>query len=333
MAPAKPRRAAPHHMQSIPLPALNFAQFAWTSFTEIFTGMLAFLATMKLADEIFGAGKTAQKLAAAFQRLLDRPSFSRAYVSAAYLSELAFGPKLLSWRAVCVSVVASLGWLTTLAAVSLEVYGRASWFHNPVFLPEVRRNAWFFLPASIAIDFLAVCLTRRMLLSALDKSSSRKLCMLALNLALTALLFYAVYGALKWMKIGEPPMDPLTSLQVWAGGMFQLDMSFHFLHDVHATPDGPGSYALTGGDALVDYMFPEGMVFAASLLTSFWFLAHILAYWAYGFANKSRVLARALVGESAIKSRPILSMAGVSCLLALFPAWLISLLVWAFIHR
>lgn len=316
-------------MQALQLPSLTFAQFAFASFAAIFGGMLAFLSAMKIIEEIFGVGKTAQAAAAAFQKVLDRPSFSRAYVSAAYLSELAFGSKLLSIRAFCVSCLASIFWLAVLCVANLWIYGSHSWFRNPTFLHEVQRNAWFFAPAGLLTDFLAVCLTRWMLLAALRGTTLRKLAILALNIALTALLFYVVYGTLKWLRIRGEFMGLGDSLQVWTANMFQLDMSFHFLHDVHAKSLGGGEYALSDGEALVDYMFPEGMLFAASLLTTFWFVAHVLAYWAYGAINKGRLFAKALVGESAIKSKPILSMAGIACIVTLLPVWILSLLFWA----
>lgn len=319
-------------MTAISLPEQTFPQFAFSSFTIIFGAMLGFLAAMKIAEEIFGVGKAAQAAAAAFQKMLNRPSFSRAYVSAAFLSDAAFGSKLISLRALCVSFLASSVWLAVLCCTNLWVYGSHSWFHNPAFLQEVKRNAWFFLPIGWVIDFLALCLTRRMLLSVLGASSWRKVMMLGLNIGLTATLFYGVFESAKWLKIGGAVMRPVECLQTWMGNMFQLDMNFHFLNDVTGTLESPGVYKLTGGDALVDYMFPEGMLFGASLLTSLWFVAHVLAYWAYGTINGGRRLAKALVAESAIKSKPILSMSGIACIVALVPAWFISMLVWAAVH-
>ncbi|RFP13885.1 hypothetical protein D0T23_15965 [Duganella sp. BJB475] len=297
--------------------------------------MLAFLAVPKLADEVFGAGPTAQRLATAAKQFDLKPSFSKAYVAATYWSDSVYGPKLFSWRALFVSVGVSLTWLAILAIAALCADGKRAWMLNPVFAGAVVRQFWYFFGIGLVIDFISVSMTRALLLFAVDKGSVAKALALVLDLVGSAVLFYALYGLAKYAVYGGGSQnfsatDFGRSVSNWFDSLYNLQLISKFLHDATLVPDGLGNFQILNGETEIVYAFPEGMIFCASLLTTFWIAVHIAAYWFLKGASQISAAAQALIKEASLSTKPFLSISTIACILVLIPCWLVSLAVWPY---
>ena len=312
---------------------MNFISYAATSLAAISGAMLAFLAVPKLADEVFGGGPTAQRLALAAKNFDLKPSFSKAYVAATYWSDSVYGPRLLSWRALFVSVGVSLSWLAVLAIAALCTYGKHAWLLNPVFAGAVATQFWYFFGIGLVIDFISVCMTRALLLFAVDKGSLVKALVLVLDLVGSAVLFYTLYGLAKYAVYGDgsqtfSAIGFARSLSNWFDSLYNLQLISQFIHDATFIPDGMGNVQILNGEAEIVYAFPEGMIFCASLLTTLWIAVHIAAYWFLQGASKISAAAQALIKESSLTARPFLSISTIACVLVLVPCWLVSLAFW-----
>ena len=316
---------------------MNFTSYAATSLAAISGAMLAFLAVPKLADEVFGGGPTAQRLATAARKFDLKPSFSKAYVAATYWSDSVYGPRLLSWRALFVSVGVSLTWLTVLAIAALCAYGKHAWLLNPVFAGAVVTQFWYFFGIGLVIDFISACMTRALLLFAANKGSLAKALVLVLDLVSSAVLFYALYGLAKYAVYGGGSQsfsatDFARSLSNWFDSLYTLQLISKFLHDATLIPNGMGSFQILNGESEIVYAFPEGMIFCSSLLTTFWIAVHIAAYWFLQGASQISAAAQALLKESSLAAKPFLSISTIACILILIPCWLVSLAVWPYLR-
>lgn len=294
---------------------------AVTSFTVIVATMLIFLGSVKIFDDVFGAGPSAKKFGIAFKEFNATPTFSKAYIGATIMSDWVYGEKLFSRRALFVSIFVTLAWLIILFLISLCLYGKHSWFFNRVFSGFVAKNFWYLLFIGMAIDFISTCVTRKLLFYAIDKSALIKICTLTIDVIVSIILFYVLFSLAKISIIGLHFLSLSDSLVAWLDGIFNLQSAFKFLHNPSFIPHG-SFLEMVNGDSEVIYAFPEGMIFLSSLLTSFWIAIHIIAHYMYRLTKKNSIFFSWLVSESAIETKPILSVAFILCLYSLFPLWI-----------
>jgi hypothetical protein len=315
---------------------MNFPTFAWTSLVAIFGTMIAFLGVTKIADEVFGASPAAEKFRKAAASFDLKPSFSKAYVHATYLSDAIYGPKLLSVRAILVSTGVSVGWFALLSASAYMLLGSGVWFLNPVFRSAVLHQFWYFFLVGVAIDFASVCLTRQILLFAVDRTAPVKAVALIVDVVACALLFYLLFEGAKYVfypgTFRFSQQHLLSTFSSWFDNSFNLQLLNKFLHDATIIPLGNGEFRILNGETEVIYAFPEGMAFFASMLTSFWIVVHIGAYLLLRTATQASAAFQGLLAHSAVKTRPFMSVGTIACLLVLIPMWLIGVVAWLFVH-
>lgn len=303
----------------LPFPVLSFWALACV--------LLSVFSAAKLADDVFGEGDVAKKLGTFFRNSLGTPSFARAYVGAAFLVERIYGPRILSLRALCVSVVSTCAWLGLLVGCSVVLYGKRTWIFNAVFVDQVMVHFWVFLFFGVLADYVAASVARYLFSLALAHGSLIKVLCLAAVVAFSGLAFFLIYGQAKHLVLSEPLPGNFDTVKGWLSFPLELHLTFMTLNDWRLTPDGQSGFRIQNGNAEVIYAFPEGMLFLSSLLTSVWLLAHVLSHWLYAMGMRVSAFSRFLVRESSLEKRPLQSAATITGLLALLPAWLIAMVL------
>ncbi|WP_321958129.1 hypothetical protein [Paraburkholderia bannensis] len=300
------------------------------NFVRMSFGLLAatigFLyAAAKLAEDAIQPG-IGKRFASEFRQLAVTPSVSRAYVLASLSSEAVFGVRLLSLRALVVSVAISIGWILTFLLVSWLIYGHHLWVFDRAIPPFVIKRFWGFAVLGVLADYLSTLITRKLLLVSVSAGAWTKCIVVLGNVLLVTLNFYVLFNVTKWIVVGYGFENFLDAVIGWIGNFSGLDMLNRFIHNARLVPDGPGQYRIENGETEVVYAFPEGIFFLSSLLTTVWVWLHLGGALLLKAAVKADRLKTKLVSLSNIDAKPFMSVLAVLAVMAGL-LWCFSILI------
>lgn len=267
-----------------------------------------------------------KRFATEFRKLATTPSVSRAYVLASLSSEAVFGSRLLSVRAVVVSVLISIGWILTFLVISWLMYGHRLWIFDETFPPFVIRRFWGFAVLGVLADYLATLVTRKLLLVSISGGTITKCFVVVGNALLVIVNFYLLFGVAKWSVVGSGFENIFYSVKDWIVNFSGLDLLNRLIHDATLVPDGPGQFRIENGETEVVYAFPEGLFFLSSLLTTVWVWLHLGGALLLKAAINVDALKNWLVVLSNIDGKPFKSAAAILVVMTAL-LWCVSILI------
>ncbi|MFM0232150.1 MULTISPECIES: hypothetical protein [Paraburkholderia] len=283
------------------------------------------IAAAKVAEDAVQPG-IGKRFAAEFKQLAATPSVSRAYVLASLSSEAVFGVRLLSLRALVVSVAISIGWILTFLLISWLMYGHRLWVFDGMFPPFVIKRFWGFAVLGVLADYLSTLVTRKLLLVSVSASVLTKCLVVVGNVLLVTANFYSLFGVTKWIVVGSGFENIVDSVKNWIFNFSGLDLLNRLIHDATLVPDGPGQFRIENGETEVVYAFPEGLFFLSSLLTTVWVWLHLGGALLLKAAVNVDVLKNWLVSLSNIDGKPFMSAAAIFAVMTGL-LWCFSILI------
>jgi hypothetical protein len=270
-----------------------------------------------------------KRFATEFRKLATTPSVSRAYVLASLSSEAVFGTRLLSVRAVFVSVLISIGWILTFLVISWLMYGHRLWIFDETFPPFVIKRFWGFAVLGVLADYLATLITRKLLLASISGGTMTKCLVVVVNALLIIVNFYFLFGVAKWSVVGYGFGNIFDSIGNWVVNFSGLDLLNQLVHDATLVPDGAGHFRIENGETEVVYAFPEGLFFLSSILTTVWIWLHLGGALLLKIAINVDALKNRLVSLSNIDGKPFKSVASILVVMITL-MWILSILIFIF---
>jgi hypothetical protein len=287
-------------------------------------------APLKIIDEVFGGSKLAKKFTRNFKRFNLNPSFGRAYEWSIDIVSKVYGSRLISFRALIVSMCVSVSWMLAILLLVYFYEGKGAWFFNGPFSGVVIHRFWWLFFISLLIDFLSCCLTRALLPMAISSSSITKFLILILDLFLSVILFYVLFTFAKYSFLpSAKPDGVIDTIGDWFTTIPNLNLVMQLLTDATIIPLGGGEFKIENGNMEAIYAFPEGLVFLSSLLTSFWILLHIFTFYLLKLANNFDWIKKILVDSARIREKPFLSMGAI----IYFALFIPMLIIWIIFYR
>ncbi|TCG09228.1 hypothetical protein BZM27_06850 [Paraburkholderia steynii] len=282
-------------------------------------------AVAKVAEDAVQPG-IGKRFAAELRKLAATPSFSKAYVLASLSSEAVFGSRMLSLRAVSVSVAISIGWIVTFLVISWLMYGHRLWLFDGTFPPFVVKRFWGFAVLGILADFLSTVVTRKLLLVSVSAGALAKWLVVAGNVLLVTANFYLMFSVAKWIFVGSGFENIVDSVRNWIFNFSGLDLLNRLVHDATLVPDGFGQFRIENGETEVVYAFPEGLFFLSSILTTVWVWLHLGGALLLKAAINVDALKNRLVSLSNIDGKPFMSAAAIFAIVTVL-LWCCSILI------
>lgn len=193
-----------------------------------------------------------------------------------------FGYKLISWRAFGVSALLTNVWaMIFIGLFSLRYPAFREWLWNIITLSSLRWPALTTYASILVIEFLSICLTRKIYRATLSKGNKFFVWALLLDLLGSFFLYYIGLAFAKLAFLHHASLSPAASLAIWLDPN-NLTMILRALNDFDISsfkPDGHGNFTSeTPFSNEVVYAFPEGIFFVTSILTSIWLWGYIAAY-------------------------------------------------------
>lgn len=199
-----------------------------------------------------------------------------------YINNAIFGHKLMSWRAFWVSFLLTNIWALIFILVFSARYSMFRvWMLNIIEIGTLRWSALVIYFSVLIIEFLSICLTRKIYRLALSKGKKVFGWALLADLIGSVSLYYFGLSVAKLIFLHRSTMSPVEALLVWLGPenlttLLQVTENFDMSN---FKPDGHGAFKTDIPlSTEIVYAFPEGVFFFTSLLTSIWLWGYIAAY-------------------------------------------------------
>lgn len=260
-------------------------------------GCLAFiLGLCKLAEvfeKIFKKEKI-NRISEGISRISFKAGAIKIFSLWAYINNATFGQKIFSWRALGVSILLTNCW----AMIFIAIFSVHSSMFRQWMLYIVELNSLW--PTSLAIyvcilfvEFLSICLTRKIYRVTLSKGSTQLKTAVAIDLFGSVCIYYMGLAIIKLILLRQMPLSPLDSLLTWldANNLTTLLKVTKDFDMSNFKPDGSGKFTTNIPlSTEVVYAFPEGVFFFTSILTSIWLWGYVAAYGiAYWLIRMDRV--------------------------------------------
>lgn len=199
------------------------------------------------------------------------------------LNSKIFGKKIVSTRSLTASLILTATWGSSLVLIYSFMYPKfREWIFNIIELSSLRWVALGTLIAILIIDFISICLTRKIYRKVLTKGRKSFLLAFAIDLSKSVVVFYIGITICKLLFVSGTISPPLTSVENWLTPN-NLTTSLEVLKDFDPSKghyENKNTFILDEPlQAQVSYAFPEGVFFMTSLLTSLWLWLYITAYW------------------------------------------------------
>jgi hypothetical protein len=256
-----------------------------------------------------------------------------AFEAFVFASDRFYGRRLFSFRSIWRSILLSLGWIFLVflsSSMYLPVFSRAM-IASSVFL-EV---ALTLLSTGLIIDFASTCLTRWLIRLSLGKGRFFAVVIFFVDIVLSVFLFYFVFSLTKDILLHHHQLmnysvqefsDTIRSwLRLWTTTAEATVPGSTGLARGHNLTWNPGDRILTDPTGLsleLTYMFPEGILFYSSILTSLWMWLYLSGYLVHFAALRVDALKSFLLRISNIDEKPFKSI-GAAFAFVVFPVILI----------
>lgn len=223
-----------------------------------------------------------QRIVDGVMRVSFRAGARKIFALWVHINNAIFGHRLVSWRAFGVSFLLTNIWaLVFILVFSLKYSVFSEWMLNIVELSSLRWPALAVYLSILIIEFLSICLTRKIYRVTLSRGNKFFLWALLIDLVGSISLYYLGLTLAKFIFLHHDALSPMASLMAWLDpnnptALLQVTKDFDMSN---FRPDGHGNFTTDIPlSTEVVYAFPEGVFFITSLLTSIWLWGYIAAY-------------------------------------------------------
>lgn len=291
--------------------------------------ILSFCKLFENVDKILKKDKL-QRIADGVMRVSFRVGARKILAIWVNINNSLFGYKLLSWQALGVSVLLTNVWAVIFIGLSCINYpALREWLWNIMTLNSLRWPALVVYASILLIDFLSICLTRKIYRTTLSRGNKIFARALLVDLFASFLVYYAGLSAVKLAFLHQTSLSPIASLGIWLEPN-NLTTILRALNDFDISsfkPNGHGGYTSEAPfSSEVVYAFPEGIFFVTSILTSIWLWGYIAAYSLAYVCVRIDKLQILLWRSLKIEEQPLLVLSMLTGLIFFFVYFLLGLI-------
>lgn len=232
------------------------------------------------------------------------------------LNNTLFGRRIFSLRSFFVSVILTLVWgacFTINFAYSFPTFGEA--LHVLANTPSLRNLAILALIVVLIVDYLSISMTRKIYRTAVAKGKRSFFVALLLDLIASIALYYIGISLFRFIISSELILSPYDSMRIWTDPS-QISMAFQVLEDFdfsegHKTDANVFEFHQPM-KTMVTYLFPEGVFFISSLMTSVWLWMYILAYSAAWLMIRVNTVKKVVLPHLNVDKKPLTALTGIA---------------------
>ena len=227
-----------------------------------------------------------------------------------------FGKRIFSLRSFGVSVILTSMW----AACFMLNYGYTfPQFKNALYMiaqtPNLRALAIKAFFVVLLIDYLSISMTRKIYRTTVAKGRKSFLLAAFTDLTCSIALYYAGLSIFKYILSDQFFLSLSDSLEIWFSPN-EITMGVQVVNDFDFSKGlRVDSSALEFDPPLetqVTYLFPEGVFFISSLMTSVWLWMYLLAYSAAWLMVRINKIKKVLLPHLNIDKKPLTTLTGVA---------------------
>lgn len=232
------------------------------------------------------------------------------------LNNTLFGKRIFSLRSFFVSVILTLLWGTCFTinfAYNFPTFSQSLYMMANT--PNLRNIAIVALLVVLVIDYLSISMTRKIYRTTVTKGKRSFLVALLSDLLGSIALYYIGISIFRFIISNEFLLSPSHSVQIWTDPT-QVSMGFQVVEDFDFSA-GRKTDANTFQfdqplEAMVTYLFPEGVFFISSLMTSVWLWMYVLAYSAAWLMIRVNTIKKVVLPHLNIDKKPLTALTGIA---------------------
>ncbi|MCQ4313900.1 hypothetical protein NAV33_18690 [Pseudomonas stutzeri] len=232
------------------------------------------------------------------------------------LNNTLFGKRIFSLRSLGVSVI-----LTSMWGICFMLnYGYTfPQFKNALHMiaqtPNLRNLAITAFLVILLVDYLSINVTRKIYRMTVAKGKKSFILAAITDLASSVAVYYVGLSIFKYILSDQFFLGLSDSLRIWTSPT-EITMG---VQAVNAFDLSSGRYTSsntfeldTPFETMVTYMFPEGVFFISSLMTSVWLWMYLLAYTAAWFMVRVNKIKKVILPHLNIEKKPLTTLTGVA---------------------
>ncbi len=232
------------------------------------------------------------------------------------LNNTLFGRRIFSLRSFLVSVFLTSLWGACFSinfAYSFPTFSQAIYVMANT--PNLRNLAILAFLVVLVVDYLSISMTRKIYRVAVAKGRRSFLVALVSDLLGSVALYYIGISVFKFVISNEFFLNPFDSLRIWTDPT-QVSMGIQVLEDFdfsagHKTDSNTFQFDRPL-ETMVTYMFPEGIFFISSLMTSIWLWMYVLAYSAAWLMIRVNTVKKVVLPHLNVDKKPLTTLTGLA---------------------
>jgi hypothetical protein len=264
-----------------------------------------------------GINETAKKkFANKFKNLKVSSSTRAAFELFLFASDRFYGNRLFSARAFITSATFSVFWFFSILFIS-GLWSTMSLllFSTPYVNNILLKYAIFLLFVGINIDFFSTVMTRVIVRLSLKNFNAPLIFIAIADLFLSSILFYLSFFSAKYIMLHKSFPSITTFVLQWS---MPVSIIAEYNDIKNLTGAALSPMIVNGQRVELIYVFPEGVLFLSSLLTSVWLWLYIASYWLHKTALRVDSAKTILLNISNIENKPFKSI-GIITLIFIYP--------------
>ncbi|WPN98344.1 hypothetical protein [Pseudomonas sp. MUP55] len=232
------------------------------------------------------------------------------------LNNTLFGKKIFSLRSFVVSVS-----LTSIWGVCFTLNYAYTFpaFKNALFMmtdtSNLRDLAIIAFFVVLIVDYLSISMTRKIYRTTVAKGKRSFFAALIFDLIGSITLYYIGISLFRLIISSDFLLSPFDSVKIWSNPT-QISMGMKVVRDFDFSAGHQTSANTFQFDqpleTVVTYMFPEGVFFISSLMTSIWLWAYLLAYAAAWLMVRVNKIKRTVLPHLNIDKKPLTALTGIA---------------------
>lgn len=232
------------------------------------------------------------------------------------LNNTLFGKRIFSLRSFFVSAILTSIWgacFTVNFAYSFPAFRQA--LYMMVNTPNLRKLAMLALLVVLIVDYLSISMTRKIYRTAVVKGKRSFLVVLLSDLMGSVVLYYVGMSVFRLIISRELILGLSDSVRIWTDPS-QISMGFQVLEDFDFSAGHQIDKNTFEFDqplkTMVTYLFPEGVFFISSLMTSVWLWMYVMAYGAAWLMVRVNSIKKLLLPHLNIDKKPLTALTGIA---------------------
>jgi hypothetical protein len=232
------------------------------------------------------------------------------------LNNTLFGKRIFSLRSFFVSAILTSVWgacFTINFAYSFPTFSQA--LYMMAITPNLRNLAIIALLVVLIVDYLSIAMTRKIYRATVAKGKRSFLVALFSDLLGSISLYYIGISIFRFVISNEFLLSPSDSVRIWTDPT-QVSMGVQVVEDFdfsagHKTDANTFQFDQPL-ETIVTYLFPEGVFFISSLMTSVWLWMYVLAYSAGWLMIRVNTIKKVVLPHLNIDKKPLTALTGIA---------------------